>query len=97
MTARTPLYWNGDQMQEMKSSQLSELYNLAIYYYSQSPTVTLSVSSSGGNLTSINDTRLQAGAASTGSSALPAESTTAEPSTVTVSYTHLTLPTICSV
>ena len=93
MTARTPLYWNGDQMQEMKSSQLSELYNLAIYYYSQNPTVTLSVSSSGGNLTSINDTRLQAGAASTGSSAFPAESTTAEPSTVTVAYQRITQAT----
>jgi hypothetical protein len=93
MTARTPLYWNGDQMQEMKSSQLTEIYNLAIYYYSLNPTVTLAVSSSGGNLTSINDTRLQAGAVSTNSSAFPAESTTAEPSTVTVAYQRITQST----
>ena len=93
MTARTPLYWNGTQMQEMKSSQLTEIYNLAIYYYSQNPTVTLAVSSSGGNLTSINDTRLQAGAASTNSSSFPSESTTAEPSTVTVAYQRITQTT----
>ena len=90
MTVRTPLYWNGDQMQEMKSTQLTEQYNLGIYYYSLQPSVALSVSGSGGNLTSIDDTRLQAGAASTASGSFPSEATTAEPSVVTTSYQRIT-------
>ncbi len=93
MTARNPLYWNGDQMQEMKSSQLSEMYKLAIYYYSLNPTVTLSVASAGGNLTSINDTRLQAGATLTNADAFPTEDSTAEPGTVTVAYQRITQST----
>jgi hypothetical protein len=52
--------------------------------------VTLAVSSSSGNLTSINDTRLQAGAVSTSSTAFPDEATTAEPSTVTIAYQRIT-------
>ena len=90
MTVRTPLYWNGDQMQEMKSTQLTEMYNLASYYYGLNPSVALSVSGSGGNLTSINDTRLQAGAGLQGSGSFPNESTTAEPSVVTVAYQRIT-------
>lgn len=90
MTVRTPLYWNGDQMQEMKSSQLTEIYNLGIYHYSLQPSVALSVSGSGGNLTSIDDTRLQAGAVSTSSGPFPSEATTAEPSVVTTSYERIT-------
>ena len=90
MTVRTPLYWNGDQMQEMKSSQLTEIYNLGIYHYSLQPSVALSVSGSGGNLTSIDDTRLQAGAMLTAAGSFPNEATTAEPSVVTTSYERIT-------
>ena len=90
MATRTPLYYNGSQLQEMKSSDLTALYQLFAYYYAQTPTSTLAVSGSGGNLTSINDTRLQAGAASTSSSAFPSEATTAEPSTVTTAYQRMT-------
>jgi len=80
-------------MQEIKENQLTEMYNLAIYYYSLDPTVTLAVSSSGGSLTSINDTRLQAGAMLTAASSFPNEAQTAEPSTVTVAYQRLTQST----
>ena len=90
MTVRTPLYWNGDQMQEMKSTQLTEMYNLASYYYGLNPSVALSVSGSGGNLTSIDDTRLQAGAMLTAAGSFPNEATTAEPSVVTVAYQRIT-------
>jgi YD repeat-containing protein len=38
----------------------------------------------------MNDTRLQAGAASTSTTAFPSEATTAEPSVVTVSYDKIT-------
>jgi len=90
MTVRTPLIYNGSQLQEMKTSDLENIYKVAAYYYGLSPSVTLTVAGSGGNLTSINDTRLQAGAASTSSGGFPSESTTAEPSTVTTSYQRIT-------
>jgi hypothetical protein len=69
---------------------ISNIIDLAVYQYSLNPSVTLSVSGSGGNLTSINDTRLQAGAYSTNVSSFPSEATTAEPSIVTVAYQRIT-------
>jgi hypothetical protein len=89
MTARTPLYYNGSQLQEMKSTDITSLQSLSVYYYAQNPSRTLSVVGSGGDLTSIDDTRLQAGAASTASGGYPSEATTAEPSVVTVSYQRI--------
>ena len=59
MTVRTPLVYNGSQLQEMKTSDLTNAYRVAAYYYGLSPSVTLTVSGSGGNLTSINDTRFR--------------------------------------
>jgi hypothetical protein len=90
MTARAPLYWNGTQLQEMSSTYINQVVALAVYYYSLNPSRTLIVSGSGGNLTSIDDTRLQAGAYSTAASSYPNEATTAEPSEVTVSYQRIT-------
>jgi hypothetical protein len=90
MTARAPLYWNGSQLQEMSSSFIEQFVGLAVYYYSLNPSRTLTVSGSGGNLTAIDDTRLQAGAYSTAASSYPSEATTAEPSEVTVSYQRIT-------
>ena len=55
MTIRVPLIYNGSQLQQMKTSELASIYSLAVYYYSLSPSRTLAVSGSGGNLTSIND------------------------------------------
>lgn len=69
---------------------IDEFKALAIYEYSLNPSRTLTVVGSGGNLTSINDTRLQAGDASTSTTSFPTEATTAEPSTVTVAYQRIT-------
>jgi hypothetical protein len=90
MTARTPLHYNGSQLQEMKSNELESVQSLGVYYYGLNPSRILTVVGSGGNLTSIDDTRLQAGASSTASGGFPSEATTAEPSTVTVSYQRIT-------
>lgn len=90
MAVRTPLYYVSGNLREMDSAMIDEIKSLAIYEYSLNPSVSLSVSGSGGNLTSINDTRLQAGATSTSTTAFPNEATTAEPSTVTVSYQRIT-------
>ena len=66
------------------------------YLYSTAPTVTVSVVSDSGTLSpTMADTRLQAGAEFTprGTSSAPAETDTAEPSTVTVNHDKLTGPT----
>ena len=90
MTVRVPLLYNGSQLQQAKTTDLNNLYSLAVYYYSLNPSRVLTVAGSGGKLTSIDDTRLQAGAASTASGSFPSEATTAEPSVVTVSYQRIT-------
>ena len=90
MAVRTPLYFVSGNLREMDSAMIDEIKALAIYEYSLNPSRTLAVVGSGGNLTSITDTRLQAGAASTSVSAFPNEATTAEPSVVTVSYQRIT-------
>ena len=86
MAVRTPLYLTGGNLKEMSTTMVNEIVDQIVYQYSQNPGVTLSVVSSGGSLASIDDTRLQAGAMSTHASAFPNEATTAEPTTVTVTY-----------
>jgi hypothetical protein len=86
MAVRTPLYFVSGNLREMDAGMITDLQNLAIYQYAQSPSVTLSVSGSSGNLTTINDTRLQAGSSLTNPSTFPSEAATPEPSTVTISY-----------
>jgi hypothetical protein len=90
MTARSPLWYNSGNLQEMTSAEVVQWQVAAIFVYASSPTVTLTINtSSAGNLAAINDTRLQAGAASSGASAFVAESSTAEPSIVNVSYDRI--------
>ena len=86
MAVRRPLYWNGTDVQEMSDAMIDELVDQCIYQYSANPSVTMSVVSNSGTLDSMDDTRKTAGAHSTSTTAFPAESTTAEPGTVTVTY-----------
>jgi hypothetical protein len=74
----------------MTTAMVTEIVKQTVYQYSTDPSVVLSVVSSGGSLTGLSDTRLQAGAQSTSVSSAPNEATTAEPSTVTVSYDKIT-------
>ena len=89
MAVRTPLINDSGNLKEMSSAQVNEIVDQIVYQYSLNPSVALSVLGSGGNLSSISDTRLQAGAASTSTTAFPDEATTAEPSTVTVTYQRI--------
>jgi len=89
MAVRTPLINDSGNVKEMSSAQVDQIVDQAVYQYSLNPSVSLSVVSSGGSLGTINDTRLQAGAASTSATAFPSEATTAEPSVVTVSYSKI--------
>jgi len=90
MAIRSPLYYNSGNLQEMSSAMVDQIVEQTVYQYSLNPSVSLSVVSSSGSLGAMSDTRLQAGAASTSTTAFPNEATTAEPSVVTVSYDKIT-------
>ena len=90
MAVRQPLYYNAGNLQEMSTAMVDEIVDQIVYQYSLNPSVALSVVGSSGSLASMNDTRLQAGAASTSTTAFPSEATTAEPSVVTVTYDKIT-------
>ena len=101
MAVRTPLFNNSGNIQEMSSSQITSLKNYFRYQFFSSNPVDLQYVASGGNIGTIDDTRLQAGAHSTSATAFPNEATTAEPSTVTVSHAKInqvlkTTPTLTS-
>ena len=90
MTARSPLWYNSGNLQEMTAAEIVEWQVAAIFVYASSPTVVLTINTgSAGNLAAINDTRLQAGAMSSNANAFVAESSTAEPSIVNVSYDRI--------
>src|SRR5210317_2621906 len=89
MAVRSPLYYNAGNLQEMSTAMVDQIVDQIVYQYSLNPSVALSVVGSSGSLASMNDTRLQAGAASTSTTAFPSEATTAEPSTVTVNYSKI--------
>jgi len=86
MATRKPLIYTGGSLQEMSTAQINAIIDMAVYQYGANPSVTLSVVGSAGTLNGMSDTRPQAGAYSTSVTAFPPETTTAEPSTVTVSY-----------
>ena len=101
MAVRTPLFNNSGNIQEMSSSQITSLKNYFRYQFFLSNPVDLQYVASGGNIGTIDDTRLQAGAHSTSATAFPSEATTAEPSTVTVNHAKInqvlkTTPTLTS-
>jgi len=89
MAVRTPLKNDSGNVKEMSSGEVDQIIDQIVYQYSLNPSVALSVVGSGGSLGTISDTRLQAGAASTSTTAFPSEATTAEPSTVTVNYSKI--------
>ena len=96
MAVVKPLYVVSGNLQEMDSTKVDELIARAVYQYSLSPSVVLSVVSSGGSLGTISDTRKQAGAVSTSNSSFPSEGTTQEPQTVTVNFDKITATTTTS-
>ena len=90
MAVVKPLYETGGNLREMDTTMVGQIVDQAVYQYSLSPSVALSVVSSGGSLDAINDTRKSAGAQSTSASSFPGEGTTQEPQTVTVTYDKVT-------
>ena len=89
MAVRKPLYVASNNLREMTTAMVTEICQAAVYQYSLNPGVTLTVNAGNGTIGSINDTRKQAGAQSTSTTAFPSEGTTAEPGTVTVAYNNV--------
>ena len=90
MAVRKPMYYDSGSLKEMTTAMVNQIVDQTVYQYSLSPSVALSVVSSGGSLGALADTRLQAGAVSTSNTAFPNEATTAEPTTVTVNFAKIT-------
>jgi len=86
MAVRKPLYYVSNNLREMTTAMVTEIVKQAVYQYSLNPGVTLSVVGSGGTLSAMSDTRLQAGAATTDVTDFDTASETPDVSTVTVTY-----------
>lgn len=90
MAVRTPLKLDGsNDLREMSTDEIELIQAEAARLYGLNPSVTLSVVASGGNLGTISDTRLEAGAGSSSVSAVPSQATTDDVSTITVNYSKL--------
>ena len=89
MAVRVPLYNLSGNLKQMSSAQINAIIDQIVYQYSLNPSVSLSVVGSAGNLGNISDTRLQAGQASTSTTGFVSETSTAEPSTVTVNFSRI--------
>ena len=89
MAVKVPLKLVGNDIKPMSSGEVNALITRAIYAYSLNPAVTLSRVSSGGNLGTITDTRLQAGAGSTRVDRYPTEAETANVSTNSISFSRI--------
>jgi hypothetical protein len=79
---------SGD-LKEMNDVQIAQIKARMFWSYVNNPSVTLTVVNSDGNLGTITDTRLQAGAASTSTTSFPSETTTAEPGIVNVGFSRI--------
>ena len=60
-----PLYNDGNDLREMSLAQVGQLQERAVYAYGSNPSALLTVVGSGGSLSSMTDTRMQAGSSTT--------------------------------
>jgi len=90
MAVRNPLKIYGTGLQEMSSANIDTIIWRMVYLYFTDPSVTLSVVSTNGNLASMYDTRMSAGASLSSVSSFHPESSTAEPGNVSVEYDKIT-------
>jgi hypothetical protein len=95
MAVRVPLYWDAtnEEVREMTTAQITGVVQRMVYQYSLSPSVSVERIAAAGSMDAMDDTRMQAGAASSGTAAYVNEAGTADISQVTVSYDHLNLTT----
>lgn len=96
MAVRRPLILTGDNdLIEMTDAQIDAVKDRCRYLYGANPSVTLSrKSTNDGNLTAMNDSRLQAGASTTNVSGFQDANNTPNVSTVNVTYDYLNQSTV---
>lgn len=89
MAVRRPLYYDSGNLREMTDEQIAQIKARMFWSYVGNPSVVLTVVNSGGNLGTLSDTRLQAGAVSISDTNFPDEGTTEEPSVVNVAISRI--------
>ena len=91
MAVVRPVYYNSGNIQRMDDTMFGLLKDSFRYQFQQASPITLSVVSSGGNLSGlpITDTRMQAGASTTRTDRFSTEAETGEPTQVNVSYSRI--------
>jgi hypothetical protein len=91
MAVVRPVYLNNGNVQQMDDTMFGLLKDVFRYQFFSNSPITLSVVSSGGNLSGlpIRDTRMAAGAMSTRVERFPTEAETAEPTQVNVDYSRI--------
>lgn len=87
MTARNPLYYDSGNLVEMSAAELLQWQQQAIYQYSQSKSVVITVDAGNGNIgTTMNDTRFRSSAATQQASS---HATPGALDTVTTAFNHI--------
>ena len=90
MAVVTPLKLDGsNNLIAMSSTDIANIKLEMIRQYALNPSVVLTYSAGAGNLPAISDTRYQAGAAILSNTAFAAETTTDEPTQITVNYQNV--------
>ena len=90
MVARTPLKLDGsNNLIEMSTTDINNIKSQVRYLYGTDPSVDLSRVATNGNLGSISDTRLQAGASTTDVTNFDTEAETPDVSTVTIDIARI--------
>ena len=93
MAARTPVKIDSNNLKEMSADDKTAIINRAKWLYLADQSVLVTQVGSSGTLDAINDTRLQAGAATTHASSFRSAGDTPDVSTVTVSYDKISSST----
>lgn len=89
MAVRRPVKWDGTGFRDFTSSEVNTVVSEVIRLYGNNPSVDLSVVTSGGNLGTLSDTRLQAGTGQTRTDRFATTAELQDVSTITVNYSKI--------
>jgi len=89
MAFRRPLYNDSGNIREMTDGMIANISTQMFWLYINNPSVDVQWVNSGGNLGTINDTRMTAGNYNTNASGFSGEGGTEEPGTTTISFSRL--------
>ena len=91
MAVGRPVYLNNGNIQQVDDTMSGLLKDRFRYEFQQATTIGINVVSSGGNLGTMTDTRMQAGASTTRADRFSTEAETNEPSQVSISYSKMNM------